>query len=96
MLPSLALKKNRDAVREIASRHNVCNVRVFGSAMRGEDVEGSDLDLLVDPTSKTTLFDIGAIRSELKALLGIKVDVLTPNALPDRFRDKVLAEAMLV
>ena len=55
---------------------------------------GSDLDLLVEPTPQTTLFDIGAIRFELKQLLGIEIDVLTPNALPDKFRAHVLAEAL--
>jgi len=83
-------------VREIALRHHVCNVRVFGSVMRGDDVEGSDLDLLVDPTHETTLMDIGAIRFELRKLLGIEVEVLTPKALPDSFRAKVIAEAILV
>jgi uncharacterized protein len=56
----------------------------------------SDLDLLIDPTTETTLMDIGAIRYELKNLLGVSVDVLTPNALPDSFRDDVLAEAKTV
>lgn len=40
--------------------------------------------------------DIGAIRYELKQLLGMEVDVLTPNSLPASFRDKVLREAMAV
>ena len=83
-------------MREIALRHHVCNVRVFGSVMRGDDVEGSDLDLLVDPTHETTWMDIGAIRFELRKLLGIEVEVLTPKALPDSFRAKVIAEAILV
>ena len=72
------------------------NARVFGSVARGMDSEDSDLDILVDPTDSTTLFDIGAIRGELNELLGIKVDVLTPMALPDRFRDTVLSEAMRI
>ena len=55
--------------------------------------ELSDLDILVDPTPTTSLFDIGAIRFELKAMLHIEVDVLTPNALPDSFRTLVLAQA---
>jgi uncharacterized protein len=61
--------------------------------VRGEDLDGSDIDLLIDPTPQTTLFDIGAIRYELRKLLGVPVDVLTPRALRDEFRDKVLAEA---
>jgi hypothetical protein len=93
MRPSQLLQSHRDLIREIALRHRVRNVRVFGSALRGDDTEISDLDLLVDPTSETTLMDIGAIRYELGKLLGIPVDVLTPNALPDGFRNCVLAEA---
>ena len=58
---------------------------MFGSALHGEEDEGSDLDLLVEPTDQTTLFDIGAIRFKLKNLLGIDVDVLTPNGLPKKF-----------
>ena len=66
---------------------------MFGSVLRGEDTETSDLDILVDPTPETTLLDIGAIRHELHRLLGVPVDVLTPNALPERFRARDLAEA---
>lgn len=61
--------------------------------MRGQDTDGSDLDILIDPTPDTTLLDIGAIRHELGKLLGVPVAVLTPNALPENFRAKVLAGA---
>lgn len=93
MKPSQALQLHRAAIRRIIESHRARNVRVFGSALRGEDGDDSDLDLLVDPTPDTTLFDIGAIRHELRELLGVPVDVLTPNALPDKFRAAVLAEA---
>lgn len=94
MKPSLALATNREAVRRIIESHRARNPRVFGSVMRGDDAEGSDLDILIDPTPETTLFDIGAIRHELLQLLGVPVDVLTPKALPDKFRASVLAEAV--
>ena len=93
MLPSIALQTHREAIRRIALSHRVTNVRVFGSVVRGDDTEGSDLDLLVEPTPETTMMDIGAIRYELKQLLGIPVDVLTPRALPEHFRAIVLREA---
>jgi predicted nucleotidyltransferase len=96
MRPSEALALHRARIREIALSHRVRDVRVFGSALRGDDIGGSDLDLLVDPTPQTTLMDIGAIRFELKALLGLEVDVLTPNGLPESFRDQVLHEAVPV
>ena len=93
MKPSIALQENRAAIRSVVERHRGRNVRVFGSVLRGDDREGSDLDLLIDPTPETTMFDIGAIRHELLQLLGVNVDVLTPNALPDAFRALVIAEA---
>lgn len=93
MRPSEALSTHRARVRQIALSHRVSNIQVFGSAARGDDAEDSDLDLLVEPTSETTLFDIGAIRFELKQLLGVEVDVLTPDALPDKFRAQVLRDA---
>lgn len=96
MRPSLALHTNRVAIRTVVERHRARNARVFGSVLHGNDHEGSDLDILVDPTPDTTLFDIGAIRHELLHLLGVQVDVLTPNALPDSWRNKVLAEALPV
>jgi uncharacterized protein len=94
MRPSEALSLHRTQIREIALNHNVSGIRVFGSALHGDDVPGSDLDLLVKPTPQTTMMDIGAIRFELKNLLGMEVDVLTPNGLPVKFRDQVLREAM--
>jgi predicted nucleotidyltransferase len=93
MKPSEALAANRAAIRQVVESHRARNARVFGSVLHGHDADGSDLDLLVDPTPETTLLDIGAIRHELGKLLGVPVDVLTPHALPDTFRAKVLAQA---
>ncbi len=93
MRPSAALESNLAAIRRIVEAHRARNPRVFGSVLHGDDAEGSDLDLLIDPTPETSLFDIGAIRLELGNLLGVPVDVLTPNGLPDKFRATVIAEA---
>lgn len=94
MKPSEALRTHRGSIRRIVESHRACNPRVFGSVVHGVDTEHSDLDILIDPTPDTTLFDIGAIRHELLQLLGLPVDVLTPKALPEKFRATVLAEAM--
>jgi predicted nucleotidyltransferase len=93
MRPSDLLTQHRDQIRGIALRHRVTSVKVFGSVLHGDDTDHSDLDLLVEPTSQTTMFDIGGIQFEVSELLGIKVDVLTPRALLASFRDHVLAEA---
>lgn len=93
MRPSQALRQHRDAVCLTAARYRVVNPRVFGSALHGDDREGSDLDLLVDPLPGTTLFDLGGLQDELQELLGVSVDVLTLKDLPAKFRDIVAREA---
>lgn len=94
MRPSTALNAHREAIRAIALRHRVTNVRVFGSVVHGDDVEGSDLDILVEPTAETTMMDIAKIQLELGQLLSVAVDVLTPRGLPAKFRSQVIAEAL--
>lgn len=96
MKPSVLLEGHRETIRRIVASHRASNARIFGSALAGLDSDGSDLDIIVDPADDMTLFDIGAIRHELGALLGIEVDVVTPHALPQTFRDRVLAEARAV
>lgn len=96
MKPSIALQQHRAAIRQIVERNHAKNARIFGSVLRGEDTDESDLDILIDTTDETTLFDIGAIRVELMELLGVEVDVLTPGALPDRWKMDVLNKARAV
>lgn len=69
-------------------------MEVFGSVIHNTDTDLSDLDFLIEPTTETSMMDIGVIRYELKQLLGINVEVLTPNALPDSFREEVLKETV--
>jgi predicted nucleotidyltransferase len=95
MKPSDALNLHREAIRRIVAAHRAANPRVFGSVLRGCDAEDSDLDLLVEPLG-ASLFDLAAITVELEDLMGIRVDVLTPKALPVKFRAGVLAEAQPV
>ncbi len=96
MKPSELVASHRDVIRRVVRGHHAVNARIFGSAARGADTRTSDLDLLVDPTDETTLLDLGAIRAELRGLLGIEVDVLTPQALPPEIRSRVLQEAVPV
>lgn len=96
MKPSLALEPKRNAVREAVLRYRTVNPRVFGSVLHGDDKDGSDLDLLVDALPGTTLFDLGGLQDELEELLGVAVEVLTPNDLPLKFRHQVLLEAQPV
>ena len=93
MKPSIALAERHDAVRMAATRFRTTNPRIFGSVLHGTDRDGSDLDLLVDALPGATLFDLGGLQVQLEQLLGVPVDVVTPDDLPLKIRDRVVAEA---
>jgi predicted nucleotidyltransferase len=81
-------------IRRLIAKGPFRNPRVFGSVVRDEDQDGSDLDhLLVDAAPGTTLFDIGGLQSDLEEALGVRVDLLTPEDLPARIRERGLREA---
>ncbi len=88
------IKARREDILRICEQHGGRNVRVFGSVVRGEAAEGSDLDLLVELDEGRSLLDRIAIWHELQDFLGIKVDVVSPRALHRIIKDQVLAEAV--
>ena len=93
MKPSNALSKHRFAIRGAVARFKMANPRVFGSTARNDDRDGSDLDLLVDPLPGLSLFDQGALKSELEEMLGVSVDIVVADALHPALRDEILREA---
>ena len=94
MRPSEALKLHRDEIREIFGKSELANPRIFGSVLHGEDIEGSDLDILVDLGPQgASLFYFSRLERELEGLLGVKVDLRTPQELCLRIRKTVVTEA---
>ena len=96
MRPSLAFETHRRAIREIVKKYPTVNPRVFGSVLHGTDHEESDLDVLVDALPGATLLDLGDLEADLVQALGTRVEVLTPQDLPHKFRERVHAEAQPV
>jgi hypothetical protein len=93
--PSIALEKNREAVREAIRRYpTIANPRVFGSVLHGDDTEESDLDLLVDALPGTSLLTLIGLQDDLANVVGVPVDLKTPEELSKYFREEVLAEAV--
>jgi hypothetical protein len=87
-----AIHERRDEVLRVAARHGAGNVRLFGSAARGEDTPDSDIDLLVDVTGATTPWFPGSLTAELEQLLGKRVQVVIRRSLSPLIREAVLAD----
>jgi predicted nucleotidyltransferase len=81
------VRARRDEVKAVAARHHASRVRLFGSVARGEDRPDSDIDLLVDFTEDSSLFDVMHMTEELQDVLGHPVDVVSAGGLKDRDRD---------
>lgn len=88
------LKQRRDEILEIAAKHGVTNVRVFGSTVRGEDRPGSDIDLLVKRGAQISRWFPAGLISDLEKLLDRRVDVVTDTGLNPHLREHILHEAV--
>ena len=87
------LKSRRNQILEITRKHGAYNVRVFGSAARGEASEQSDLDFLVEVGPVHSPWFPAGLVADLEELLGIPIDVVTKDGLHWFIKEKVLAEA---
>ncbi len=88
------IKKKREEILRIATQHGARNIRLFGSLVRGEADEKSDIDFLVEMESGRSLLDMGGLLMDLQELLGREVDVVTDRGLHKRIRERVLREAV--
>ena len=88
------LTERRDEILRIASKYGAGNIRVFGSAARGEDTEGSDVDLLVDFVPPVSLLAHVGLMQDLEDLLGRKVQIVTEPAVHPVLRDRIFREAV--
>jgi predicted nucleotidyltransferase len=83
----------RQDILRAAAKHGARNLRVFGSAARGEDRADSDLDLLVEMEPGRSLLDLVALGQDLETLLERKVDGLTDTSVHPAIRPHILADA---
>jgi predicted nucleotidyltransferase len=91
---SEVLGARRDEIVEIARKHGVGRVRVFGSVARGDASEGSDVDLLIEVEGPTPPWFPGGLVADLEALLGRRVDVVEADALRENLKSKILNESV--
>lgn len=85
---------HQDEIKAIVARHHGRYVAVFGSVVRGDERSGSDVDFLVELAQDARPFEILSIGVELEEVLGVQVDVGTPESLRERLREEVLAQAV--
>ncbi len=81
---------------ELRRRYPIRAIGVFGSYVRGEQREDSDLDLLVEPGDGMTLPDYVGLQDELSEALGVRVDLANRRTLKRRIGERILSEVRMV
>ena len=87
------LQVKKTEILALATKHGASNVRLFGSVVRGEEQQDSDVDLLVDMQENRSLFDLIGLQQDIEKILDRKVDILTPNGINRYLKERILAEA---
>lgn len=88
------LRARRAEILRRATEHGARNVRVFGSAARGDREPNGDLDLLVEMEPGRGLLDLVGLSQDLEDLLGAHVDVLSDGGVSPHLRERIYAEAV--
>lgn len=87
-----SIEEIKRKILPILRRYDVARAAIFGSLVRGENKERSDLDLLVEFEGEKSLLDLAGLKVELEELLKMKVDVLTYDSLHPLLKNRILSE----
>ncbi|MBN2097761.1 MAG: nucleotidyltransferase family protein [Candidatus Omnitrophica bacterium] len=90
------VKKIRKAIIEVLGKYGVKRAALFGSIVRGEATEESDIDLLIEFKERKSLLDLAGLKLELQERLGRKVDVLTYGSLHPLLKSRILKEQEVI
>lgn len=90
--------KLQQAINNLPHADAVKSLALFGSYVNGSPRQNSDVDVLIDffPSSVIGYFELFDIQGHLESAIGLKVDLVTPQAVSKYFRDQVLAQAEVV
>src|SRR5256885_1296317 len=88
------VREKRDEILATCARWGASNVRLFGSVARGDFTEDSDVDFLIDLEEGRSLLGLGGLYTDLRDLLGRRIDVAMADSLRPRMRDRILADAV--
>ena len=80
----------------ILKNNGVSTAALFGSIVRGQEKETSDIDILVNYDEGVTLLDVAGLQFELERILGRKVDLVSEKFLHRRIRDRVNQEQIKI
>jgi len=92
----MTIKEIENKILPVLRKYHVRRASLFGSVVRGEMTEESDIDLLVELPEIASLLDLAGLKIDIEELLGRNVDVLTYDSLHPLLRDRILNEQVAI
>ena len=90
------IEKIKKKIVPILKKNKVVRAGIFGSYARGENKKNSDVDILIKPTEKMSLFDFVGIKLEIEDRLGNKIDIVSYRAIHPKLKKQILKEEVRV
>jgi len=92
----MTIKEIENKILPVLRKYHVRRASLFGSIVRGEMTEESDIDILVELPETASLLDLAGLKIDIEELLGGNVDVLTYDSLHPLLRDRILSEQVAI
>ena len=86
------IEKYKDAIVNVLNKHDVKRASLFGSIVREEMTDESDIDILIEFKGVKSLLDLAGLKIALEEALESKVDVLTFDSIHPLLKEQILAE----
>ena len=86
------MRAAREKALEILQKNGIKRAAFFGSIVRGEMTDESDIDILVEFEGRKSLLDLAGLKLDLEDALQRRVDLLTYRSLHPMLKDRILAE----
>ncbi len=97
MIPGI-IEKSKQRIGELCRKHQISELSLFGSQVRGDFSAASDYDFLIEffPEARIGFIEFGRIQAELEQIVESEVDLVPKDGLKAVIRQKVLDEAEIV
>ncbi len=86
------MRAAREKALEILQKNGIKRAAFFGSIVRGEMTDESDIDILIEFEGRKSLLDLAGLKLDLEDALKRRVDLLTYRSLHPMLKDRILAE----
>lgn len=92
----MQIEKIKNKILPILKQAGVKKSSIFGSYARGDQVKGSDIDILVELPKGSSLLDLIGLEMDLKKAIGQKVDLLTYNSINPLLKDYIQKDQLRI